>query len=392
MSKRSGNRAIVLVGLLLVAVNLRLAFASVSPLLETISRELDLSRSASGLLTTIPVLCMGVFAFFAARIGGWFGLERGILWSVVLIGLATAGRLAGDNVPMLYATTLLVGAGIAVGQALLPAVVKRYFADRAALVTGLYSVGFNVGAALAAGTTVSLEVAFGGFWPAALAFWALLALPAAVLWLKISTGAPREASQDPQQGAAGSSLPWRSLWAWFLSFFFGASSCLYWSVLTWLPPLYQDEGLSKADTGLLLTLFTGGQIFGALVVPVLADRSTDRRVPLLLMLAVTGIGLGAIVLVPLASPWVFTALIGFGIGGLFPLALTLPLDYARDPQAASQLTSMVLGIGYLLAALGPLAIGALRDISGSYVISFGALVAIAAVMLLSTPLLKPERP
>lgn len=380
----------MLAGLLLVAVNLRPAFASVSPLLETISRELDLSRSASGLLTTIPVLCMGVFAFFAARIGGWFGLERGILWSVVLIGLATAGRLAGDNVSVLYATTLLVGAGIAVGQALLPAVVKRYFADRAALVTGLYTVGFNAGAALAAGATVSLEVAFGGFWPAALAFWALLALPAVVLWLRISAGAPKEASKDPQQGAVGSALPWRSLRAWFLSFFFAGSSCLYWSVLTWLPPLYQDEGLSKADTGLLLTLFTGVQIFGALVVPTIADRSPDRRLPLLVVLAATGIGLGAIVLAPLASPWFFTALIGFGIGGLFPLTLTLPLDYAQDPQAASRLTSMVLGIGYLLAALGPLAIGVLRDLSGSYVVSFVALAAISAGMLAVTPLIKPR--
>ena len=120
------------------------------------------------------MLCMGVFAFFAARIGGWFGLERGVLWSVVLIGLATVGRFAGDDVAVLYTTTVVVGAGIVVGQALLPAVVKRYFADRAALVTGLYTVGFNAGAAIAAGATVSLETAFGGSWPAALAFWALL--------------------------------------------------------------------------------------------------------------------------------------------------------------------------------------------------------------------------
>ena len=148
--KPGGRRALVLAGLVLAALNFRPAFASVSPVLETVRQDLGLSRAAASLLTTIPVLCMGVFAFGAARIGDRVGLERGVLWTIVLIGIATAGRLAGDAALALFATTVLVGIGIAVGQALLPAVVKRYFPDRAALVTGLYTVGFNAGAAVAA--------------------------------------------------------------------------------------------------------------------------------------------------------------------------------------------------------------------------------------------------
>ncbi len=357
LPKPGGRRALVLAGLVLAALNFRPAFASVSPVLETVRQDLGLSRAAASLLTTIPVLCMGVFAFGAARIGDRVGLERGVLWTIVLIGIATAGRLAGDAAVVLFVTTVLVGIGIAVGQALLPAVVKRYFPDRAALVTGLYTVGFNAGAAVAAGATVALESAFGGSWPAALAFWALLALPAAAVWSLAARGSPGGARQG---GVTHSSLPWGSPLAWLLGLFFAATSCLYWSVLTWLAPLYQDEGLSKGEAGFLLTLFTFVQIFAALVVPVLADRSRDRRPWLALVLVMNVAGLAAIAAVPLATPWGFTALIGFGIGGLFPLVLTLPLDYSPNPDAANRLTAMMLGIGYLISALGPLAIGALR--------------------------------
>ena len=389
-SKLDGRGALLLVGLVLVALNLRPAFASVSPVLETIRQDLGLSRTATGLLTTIPVVCMGVFAFAAAGIGERLGLERGVLWAIVLIGAATAGRLLANTAAVLFATTVLVGIGIAVGQTLLPAVVKRYFAGRAALVTGLYTVGFNAGAAVAAGATVAVQRLSSGSWPAALAFWALLAVPAAAAWMPVA----RRGSAGARRRTVGAhpSLPWKRPRAWLLSFFFAASSCLYWSVLTWLAPLYQDEGLSVGRTGLLLTIFTLVQILGALAVPALADRSQDRRLPLVLALGTTVVGLAAITLVPLANPWSFTALIGFGIGGLFPLALTLPLDYAPDPDAASRLTAMTLGVGYPLAALGPLAVGALRDATSSYAVPFGALVVLTATMLAVTPLLKPTNP
>jgi MFS transporter, CP family, cyanate transporter len=147
-----------------------------------------------------------------------------------------------------------------------------------------------------------------------------------------------------------------------------------------------------ARSGFLLTLFTVVQILGAFALPALADRSRDRRPALALALVTTGVGLAAIVLFPLASPWTFTTLLGFGIGGLFPLALTLPLDYSPDPDAASRLTAMTLGVGYLLAALGPLAMGALRDTTGSYATSFTALVALTAAMLVSIPTLTPAKP
>lgn len=372
--RRDARPALLLAGLVLVAVNLRPALASISPVLEAVREDLGLGRAAAGLLTTIPTLCMGAFAFVSALVSERLGTERAVLWAVVLVGVATVARVAAGDAGVLYASTLAVGVGIAVGQALLPAVVKKHFAERAALVTGLYTVGFNAGAALAAGATVALAGAFGDSWAAGLGSWGLLAVPAAVVWVSATRAITISPAARPEGSATGAAersrpgLPWRSPRAWLLGVFFASSSCLYLSVLIWLAPLYQDRGMGEGRTGLLLTYFTLVQIAGALVVSALADRARDRRPWLALTLVVTAAGLLAVALVPLASPWGFTALLGFGIGGLFPLALTLPLDYAADPAAAGRLTAMTLGVGYLLAAAGPFGVGALRDATGSYAV------------------------
>jgi CP family cyanate transporter-like MFS transporter len=163
------------------------------------------------------------------------------------------------------------------------------------------------------------------------------------------------------------------------------------STITWLPPLYQEEGLSAERTGLLLAFFAAVQIVAAFVVPALADRSHDRRPWLALTILANVVGLAAIALAPLASPWGFTALVAFGAGGLFPLALTLPLDYAADAGAASRLTAMTLGVGYLLAALGPFGTGALRDASGGYGVPFIALATLGTFMLAAVPSMKPQQ-
>jgi CP family cyanate transporter-like MFS transporter len=176
----------LLVGLLLVALNLRPAISSVPPVLETIRQDLGLGRAFLGLLTTIPVLCMSVFALVAPKVGERLGAERAVLWSVVLVGVAVAGRLAAGQPGVLFVTTLVAGVGIAVAQSLLPAVVKGWFPDRAALVTGLYTVGITGGLALAALATVPIERLLGGFWPGALAAWSLLAAVAAVFWLPLA--------------------------------------------------------------------------------------------------------------------------------------------------------------------------------------------------------------
>jgi CP family cyanate transporter-like MFS transporter len=378
------------VGLFLVASNLRPALTSVSAVLGTIQQDLGLSGAVSGLLTTIPVLCMSVFALSAAWITERIGPERGVLWSVVLIGVATAGRLAGEELVVLFAATFLVGVGIAVAQSQLPTIVKAHFPQRVALVTGLYTLGINAGATLAAEATALLKGLLEGFWPGALAFWSLLSVIAVVFWLPFAS--ENRAMERPDAAGASMSLPWRSRRAWLVSLFFGAQSCIYYSCLMWLAPLYADRGMGEGQAATLLTVFTLVQMPASFFIPALAARSEDRRLWLALTLFFNVFGLAAVALIPLVAawaPWAWAVALGIGTGGLFPLALTLPADNATDAGQASRLTAMAFFVGYILSALGPLMTGGLHDVTGDYLVPFIALAALGTVMLAVSFRLRP---
>jgi CP family cyanate transporter-like MFS transporter len=380
-----------LVGLFLVALNLRPAIASVPPVLETMRQDLGLGRALLGLLTTIPVLCMSVFALVAPRIAGRIGAERAVLWSVILIGTAVAGRLAAGQPGVLFVTTLVAGVGIALAQSLLPAIVKGWFPDRAVLVTGLYTVGMMSGLALSALATVPIERTLGGFWPGALAAWSLLAAVATAFWLPLTSRA--RSVTRPEGAHRRASLPWRSGRAWSVALFFGAESCIFFSSLTWIAPLYVDHGLDAGQAGLLFTVFALVRIPSAFLFPALADRSGDRRPWLALTLIFTAFGLCALGLAPMATlwaPWAWMIVLGLGAGGLFPLALTLPLDYSADADEAGRLIAMTFFVGYVVAAVGPVAVGALRDATGGYAVPFVALAALSVGMLAASLRFRPQ--
>lgn len=391
-NNRPAHPWLLTISLVMIALNMRPALASIAPVLETIREALGLSGMAAGLLTTIPSLCMGVFAFFSAATIRRFGLERSVSGSLALLGIATLARFAGHNIVVLYASTVAVGAGIAIAQAMLPSVVGRYFPHRSAMVTGIYTAGFNAGAALAAAATVPLASVMNS-WTASLAVWAVLVPPAMLAWHVTTRQQSGHAVSAPVQprGDNVSFAPWRQPRAWFLGLFLGGSGCLYLSTLAWLAPRYHAAGLSAGESGFLFAYFTTVQIAGALIAPALAQRTRDRRPWLALLLTLTIIGMGAIAFSPMAVPYVFVTLIGLGIGGVFPLALTLPLDYARTPEELGPLTAMTLGVGYLLGALGPLVLGTLNDLTGNYRMPFAALAGVALLMLIAATVgLKPR--
>ncbi len=307
-----GRRALVLAGLLLVALNLRLAITSISPVIGQIRTDLGLSSAAVSLLVTLPTVCMGIFALTADPIARWLGQERTVFWGVVLVGLATAARLLGSYTAVLFTTAILVGVGIALIQALLPALVKKYFPDRVALVTGLYTTSLLGGAAIAAGATAPLANVFGS-WQGPLAFWAVLAIVAAVVWRPVArsehsgTTSGRDRDEPREEKVTLRTLSWRNWWVWVLALFYSGVAFLYFSTLTWLAPLYQSLGWSEELSGALLTIFTVAEIGGTLGVVILSDRSPDRRPALVVTLLACGVGYGAIALVPLTHP--------LGLGG-----------------------------------------------------------------------------
>jgi CP family cyanate transporter-like MFS transporter len=376
--------ALVVVALALAALNLRPALAGIGPLLPSIRADLGLSSAAAGLLTTIPTLCFAGFALGAARLGRRWGLERTIIAAMALTGLATALRGAGRSVAVMFGATLLLGVGIAIAQALLPAVVKQRFPDRAVLVTGLYALAINLGALMAASVSEPIAAALGS-WPDALAMSALAAPAAIVAWVLVARGS---ASADPAAVVVPPRLPWGSRPAWRLTLAFAGLALIFIVVLTWVAPRYHDLGWSEGRAGLVLTAFTAAQIAGGLVVPALAYRSGELRRSYGASVALLSVGALGIGVAPLTAPWLWAACLGLGMGGAFPLLLTLFVDFAATPQESSRLTAMGFSVGYLLASVGPIAAGALRDVTGSLGSAFTVLAAVGAVMAATTSRLR----
>ena len=362
----------LLVVMVAVALNLRPAIAAVPPLLDAIQSDLGLSATGAGLLTALPVVCMGVFAPVGAALGRRVGREPAVSCALVLVAGGTLVRGLGESMVPLYGGTLVAGIGIAMGGALLPGVVKAWFPARAGAVTGLYTAGLVTGAMLASAATVPLSDALGGDWPAGVADWGLLAAAALVAWVPATRR--QRAAAEPVPGRAR--LPWGSGVAWRITLYMGSQSLLYYAALTWLSPLYLDAGWSAGRAGLLLGLFSLTQVFSALAVPALADRTGDHRPWVALCVGVATAMLAAIGLAPTAAPWVWAGLLGLGVGGMFALALTMLVKQAATPASSARLSGMVLLVGYLLAATGPVLAGAVYDTVGSYRAPFLLLAAI----------------
>lgn len=348
--------------LLAVAVNLRVTMTSIPPLIDTITADLGLSHAMAGVLTALPVLCMGVFAPLASRLAHRLGAAVVVLCSVVAILLGTLARGFGGNVVLLYFGTFVAGVGIAVAGTLLPQLVKTFFRpERAGLITGLYMAGMLGGAALASAVAVPLADGLGS-WQASLGSWTVLAALGLAVWAPFT----RRANPHRVRGEASHrALPWRSFTAWTVAIYLALQSWCFYSSIAWFAPTYVEHGWSPADAGFLLAGFTTAQIISGLLGPAISDRVHDMRGLLLGSAALGIVGCLGVYLAPLAAPWGWAFVTGLGQGSAFSLALVLLVRYAGTPEASARLSGMAFLISYALASIGPLAMGAIRDLTGS---------------------------
>ncbi|MGK5078691.1 MFS transporter [Janthinobacterium sp. HLX7-2] len=349
--------ALLVAAIILLGLNLRPILAAIGPLLDSIQASTGISNADAGLLTTVPVFAMGVCALAGAQLQRRLGVARGITLGIAIIACACALRWPLHGSAGLIATAALGGLGIALVQALLPSFIKRHFPEQAGQLMGLYTTGIMGGAAIAAASASPLAQSLG--WNALLALWALPAVAAALLWRR-ATAARVEVSHG-----AGASLPVGSGRAWLLMVFFGIGTGAYTLVLAWLPPFYTELGWSAADSGLLLGALTLVEVLAGLFISSIINRFPDRRILLFtVLLAVLG-GLACLIVAPkqLALPAV--ALLGCGIGALFPLSLIVSMDHVRDPAGAGALLGFVQGGGYIIASSMPFIAGLIRQHSSS---------------------------
>jgi CP family cyanate transporter-like MFS transporter len=356
---------VIVVALIAVAANLRPALAGVPPLVPEIQAELHLSNAWLGVLTLLPVLCMGVFAPVAHWASTNWGSAPVVMTATLLLTIGSAMRLFGSNVFVLYVATLVVGIGIAVVGTLLPRLVKTLFPpERVGLVTGVYMLAIMVGATIGAGMSEPLAAALGS-WEESLAAWSVLGVLGLVAWAPLATVVWRHRVEVTAL-SVGTALPWRSRTAWVISAYLVTQSFAFYSTLAWLAPSYVKLGWEADDAGYLLSAFTAVQIVAGLLMPIVSDRVRDLRVLLIPATAAAAIGLIGVGVAPTAAPWFWAALIGFGQGSAFALALVLLVRFAATPHASGGLSAMGFLVGYGVASVGPLAMGAIRDASGAF--------------------------
>ncbi|MDN4614081.1 MFS transporter [Leifsonia sp. F6_8S_P_1B] len=383
---RRGSAALavyVAAGLLLIAFNLRVGIASVSPVLSSLEHDLGGSPAAASLLTTIPVFAFGAFAFLTPALSRRIGLHRllGVTMAAAALGIGL--RLIPSPVA-LFAGTVVVGAAIAVANVCMPAAIKQDFAHRTASMMGLYSTAMFVGAAVATAFTVPLMADFGGSWRAALGFWLVPAAAALLVWLPRAAMNPGHVPHSTRVLDAVEELPdeprmrrlLRDRVAWAVTGFMGTQSLTYYAALTWIPTLLRDAGVPDGEAGLMLSYTSLPGIAAALAVPALS-RLRPPWLPIALSTACLIVGFTGLLLVTDGgAPWWWMTFLGLGQGSAIALSLSFIVLRSPDSRHTGHLSTMAQGIGYLLAGLGPVGLGIIHSATGGWSMPVGALLAV----------------
>jgi CP family cyanate transporter-like MFS transporter len=359
------------VAVVLVSINLRLPIGAVAPLLPEIRSDLGMSEATASLLTTLPVLCFAVLAPASAWLGSRSGPERAVSLGLLAVAAGTLVRPAAGTALLLFGTVVL-GAGITVGNVLVPVVAHRALGVRAAGLIGLYSAALPGGAAIAAALAAPLAAWIG--WRGSLAIWTVAVVLALVAWV---LAVRPEHEPIPRRPPV-----WGDRLAWLLAAFFGAQALAYYALATWLPTLLQDPaeaGTDETTAGWALAVYNLIGIAGSIIAPRLATRGPDQKRVVAATCVIWAVGTAGLAAAPAAWPaWV--VLTGLGQGAGIALGLTLIGLRAADANVARGLSGMVQGVGYAVAATGPFLFGALHHLTGSWTLPLMLVVLVLGAM------------
>lgn len=351
--------ALAIIALMLAAANLRGGLVVVGPLVMEIRQSLQISASAFSLLTTLPLLCFGVMSICVPWLTRRWAPQWITIVGLMVISLGVGFRLL-DNFALVIMGTLLLGCAIAVLNVLIPGLVKAFFPRQVGLMTGLYSVTLSLGAGLGVFLAIPLLEQFNN-WRYPVALWAIFPLLCLLFWLPMLKvkGVGRPA--NPVRISL-----WRDKIAWAITFYMGLQSFYFYSMATWLPKILLENGLDAHQAGTATALINLVSIPFNLFVPIMAAKMANQRLLVVGTFLVSFMGIAGVWWQPTAAPLLWASLIGMGCGGALSLALSFFVLRAENTAQATALSAMAQSIGYLLAALGPVSLGLLRDISGHW--------------------------
>ncbi|WP_449355813.1 CynX/NimT family MFS transporter [Virgibacillus natechei] len=372
-----------LVAIIVIGFNLRPAITSVGPLLGTIRDQIGLENWSAGTITSLPLIAFAVVSPLAPKLGKRLGNERAVLLGLILL-LAGIGIRSIPYTSPLFIGTAIIGAGIAVMNVLLPAVIKEKFPNKVGRMTSVYSTTMAIFAATASGLTVPLANGVGMGWELALLSWAVLAVIGIIVWTFVVRQAPtpKEDQMELSNRSFNDSDLWKSPLAWQVTLFMGLQSFIFYVIVSWLPEIMQSFGFSVSAAGWMVAYAQFVGLPATFLAPVLAEKYSSQQGIVLVIGGGAAIGFTGLLFggpLPLIFFWV--TLIGVVFGGAISLSLAMLGMRARNGQQAGALSGMAQSIGYVFAAIGPLLIGLLFDITHART---APLIAIIAVCLLMT--------
>lgn len=367
-----------ILGILFIAANLRPAITSVGPLIDTISAQMGLSNGLAGLLTTLPLIAFAVLSAQAPRISRRLGIEWTLFAGLMALIAGFLIRML-PSVVLLFTGTALIGLGIAACNVMLPGLIKQKFPDKVGMMTGCYSTAMGFCASFASGLSIPLADGLGLGWRGALGCWLILGVIASLIWL------PQLRTRHKAVGGKSSFAElFRSPLAWQVTLFMGFQSFSFYVMVTWLPEILHDGGMSLSTAGWMLFVFQFVGLPFTLFVPIVADRLPNQRpiiigIGLCYLIGVIGLILGG------GNLWmtVSTILLGISQGASISLALSFLGMRAANVHQAAELSGMAQSIGYLLAAIGPTLFGFLRDVTHSWTLPLVTLLITGVVLFIA---------
>ncbi|RZT83481.1 CP family cyanate transporter-like MFS transporter [Pseudonocardia sediminis] len=373
---------LLVVGVALAASNLRPAVTSMASVLGEVRDDLGASSVWASVLTSAPTICFGLAAVAAPLLGRRFGMARAVGISLAVLTLGLLMRVI-DGPWVVLGGTFVAAAGIAIGNVLIPVVVKESFPNAVGRVTGVYTAALAAGGGIGAAFTPPMEALFGG-WRASVGAWAALSLAALLVWgigaRHGTTGGVARAGGDGAVPERRSLL--RSPLAWAVTAFFGLQALVAYTAMGWLAELFVSVGIPRTDAGYMLALVNMIGIPLSFIVPPLA---LNRRSQSGWIVGMASVGLASVIgmaIAPAAAPWLWTVMLGVGMG-VFPLGLGVIAVRTRNSVDTTSLSAMAQGFGYLFGASGPFLFGLLHGISGGWTLSLSLLaVVIVAEMVL----------
>ncbi|GGA66939.1 CynX/NimT family MFS transporter [Ornithinibacillus halotolerans] len=356
---------LLITGIILVAFNLRPAITSVGPLMSTIRDDLGLSNWSVGLLTSLPLIVFAIMSPISAKLGNRYSNEVVMLFGLIFIIVGIATRSA-STIILLFAGTLLIGVGIAVCNVLLPGVIKDKFPLKVGLMTSVYSTSMGVLAAAASGISFPLASNYNLGWQLALLIWAIPAFLAMIVWLFVTKNKQGKSTETQFLTETNTNL-WRSPLAWQIAFYMGFQSFQFYVVVTWLPEILHSTGMTMETAGWMLSFTQFIGIPASFIVPVLAGKFASQRILVVIMGAFSVLGYSGLLLgTNYVTMLISIIFIGIALSGTFSLALTFLGLRAKTAKQSSALSGMAQAFGYILAAVGPIFIGYLFDLTKAW--------------------------